>query len=477
MSTVRRHAKNMAALLFAAALSKLLFLVATFRVVKGLDDVAANGAFQLAYTIGVTVMAITELGLRGYLIREAARRRDDTGGARALFAQVMHARLTAGLLALPAALAVAWAAGYPLDLLRLAAWLLVFGLCDSLAMLVKGALRAWERMEFEAVFSVLGRGAILAILIWLGRTGAFTLTNIAVAHVAGAALELLCLSAALRFATPLRWGVAPDPAMSLQALRRSAPFAVLTLVGLLYLRTGTFVLSKLSGDEAVAFYNTAAKIPEGLMFLPLAAINALIPHLSRRHGDRPLIRRHTAVLVRYVGFAGAFVAVVFALDTRGLILLVSRGEYLPAAATFRILGFYLMFASLQYVLSNMLICLDAERRVMQCYTAVFAANLALNLALVPRFGAPGAAAALIACEACAMVLYAWLLRRRGVAVGLRAAAEIAAFAAGVAAALSAAAELPFVARVCVSAAAAGIMAAGAAMAWDRATLARLVRGE
>ncbi len=462
-------------MLVAAVAAKVLFLFATIRCVKALS-VVDNGTLQLAYVFGTTFMLLSEAGLRGYLIRELSRRRDDPDAARLLFSAVVQCRVVVAALVGGAAVALMPLAGYRGPVLGITVFFLGYGFLDSLNTLLKASIRTYERMEFEVVFTIAGRGAILAGIIAFERAGTLGLREIAISHVAGAALETVLLAASIRVFLPLRFWAAPNLERVGEAFRRSLPFAVVTLIGLLYLRTGTFVLSQLSDGTAVSFYNTAAKIPEALGFLPLAVVNALIPYLSRRHGDRGVMARYAAVLTRYLGFAGIFIACVFALETRWVILLLSKPEYLDAAAVFRLYGLYPLFSAVGYALANLLICMNAEKRVMQRYGMCFVLNVILNIALVPRMGAAGAAVALVVCEMTATVFDVTMLRARGVRVSAAHLGEFALAAAACVAALLLPVANPWI-RVGLSGLALGAVAGGFALLHDREVLRRIAAVE
>jgi O-antigen/teichoic acid export membrane protein len=473
MTHARRRAVNAAALLASGFVSKIVFFLATVRIVKELD-VPDNGVFQLAYTLATAFMAITEFGLRGYVIRELARVRDHPVRARELFLRVIAARTATGavcgLVAIPAMAVL----GYQAQTLAVTGWFLVFAFMDSLAILAKGAIRAYERMEFDAVFSVIGRAAILLLVLWLVRTGRLTLGTIAASHMAGALLEVGLLALALRRWSPLRF-IGPADWQSVKAvLMASLPLGVLAVIGMLYLRTGTFVLSLMRGDDAVAYFQTAARLPEALSFLPLAMVNALIPHLSRHHGQRDLLGRHGTFLLRYLGFAGAFFAVVMAMETPWIIRFLWKPEYLAAAPTFRLYGLFFLFSSAQYVTANLLICMNEERRVMHVYLGSLVLNVVLNIALIAALGVTGAALALVASECFSAVALGALVARRGVPIAPSVTVQVGAVAALTGTVLFASAGLPPPARITVAAVA--VAAAVATLAWrhDRLLLLKLL---
>ena len=428
MSNARRHARNATALLLAAVVGKGLFLVANLVIIKALS-VPYNGLLQQSYIFGTTFMLLSDFGLRGWLVRELSRKRDDDVATRAAFGHALNARLLAGAGALVLALPAMRASGYDAQATAFTALFMVYGLVDSVSFLCKAGLRARERMGTEAVWSTAGRVGILALVVALQRTGNLTIINIALAHIAGALVEVTGQYIDLSKCSPVHLFNRFDTHGITATLRVAAPLAALGVVGMMYLRMGTFVLSKLAGEEAVGYYNTAAKFPEALAFIPMAAVNALVPHLSRHHSDSALLRRYGAFLIRYLGFTALVAAAVFMWETEWFIRLMFKPEYLVAAPVLKWFGAYVFFSAMQYVLANLLICMNAERRVVQRFVFCFVVNLVLNLVLVPRWGALGAAVALVVGEASATVIDTILLARRGVLLPVRLVGEFVLFAA------------------------------------------------
>lgn len=413
-----RHLKNALALLTSGGVTKVLQFVTTIVVIKRLS-VGDNGVFQLAYSLGFIIALLGEVGVRGYVLRELARRRDDEQSARKLFGDVLNLRLALTAVVTPAAFLVLWAAGYSQHVLLATLYMVVYSGLDALSMLFKFVLRAYERMEFDALFSIIGRAAVLVLVLVLpGASESLTLKQAMIAHAAGALIECAGLCFVLRLALPLRFFNAVRLDGLREALVRSLPFAVVNVTGILYLRTGTLALSKLAGEESVAYFNTAGRLPEAALFLPVALVNAVVPFLSRHATDRVVMAKYFDFLLRYILLAGCAVGAFFIFEPRAVILAVSKPEYLVAAPAFQLYGAWMAAAFVQYATTNLLICLNDERWVMRRYGLALAVNILLNLALVPYYGVTGAAWAMLLSQAASTALDIKRLRQHGVTMRL-----------------------------------------------------------
>ncbi len=410
---VRQHLRGAIALTVAQAGSRLLSFL-TLIVVQKNVPVAENGLFQLALRLSFLLALFTEFGIRGYLVREVARHRDDPKTAQAIFDNVFNLRLFLIGPVWVLGIALLWLSGYEKGVLVATSVFYVFTVLDSFAIFFKYLLRAYERMEFDAIFSILGRAVILGGLVILWHIHLLRVTTIGAVHIASAGLEAfllaLCIGHFIGVRLRLRW----DSEGIFHALQRSIPFAVINIIGTLYMSTGTIALSKLLGEEAVGYYNAASRLPEALQFLPVAVVNALIPFLSRHHGDKELVRRYYNFLMRYLGYLAVVIGSVFLLAPEWVIHVVAREEYLVATTVFRFYGVWLILVYFQIVSANILICLDAEKIVMLRAFVALLLNVVLNIVGIQVWGLNGAAAALVITESVSAALYFVALARRGI---------------------------------------------------------------
>ncbi len=413
MSRARHHFKGAAALSLSQAATRVLSFLSLILIQKN-TTVAENGLVQLGLRLGFLLSLFTEFGIRGYVVREIARCREDLGKAQSIFGNVFNLRLA---LVGPVWLAgsfILWAAGYSQATLVVVSLFYVFAVMDSFATLFKFLFRAYERMEFDAIFSVLGRGFLLIGLLILWYSRKLTVLSIAATHISASTLETFALAVCVILLLKLRLLYRWDTAGIFDALRHSIPFAVINIIGTLYMSTGTIALSKMLGEEAVGYYNAASRLPEALQFLPVAVVNALIPFLSRHHSDRELVSRYYEFLARYLGYFGVTVSAVFVFAPQWVIHFVAKQEYLVATPVFQFYGIWLILIFYQFISANILICVNAERIVMMRAMIALALNVCLNIIGIRIWGLNGAAMALVTTELVSAGLYSVALARRGI---------------------------------------------------------------
>ncbi len=410
MSTSKRHAKNAFALLFSGAISKFFVLIVSIFAFKGLTKEDA-GVFQLAYGLGFIFALFTEIGIRGYLLRELARRRDTPAAAQELFGDIFNARIILTIVATPVVLFLLWSLGYTRYINIVTIWFYVYAFLDSVSMMMKFALRAYERMGLEALFSILGRGIIFVFVFLLWYRHTLSVYNLIVVHLAAATIECLGLLVLCHILLPIRYcNFFVWPRIK-NILIKSFPFAVINLIGLLYLKTAAITLSKFMGTAAVALFSAAERLPEAALFIPMAIVNALIPTLARSKNNPELINRIYNFLTRLISMLGIYIAMIFFLCPDWVLLLISKREYLPASTTLICCGVWMIAAFQQYITANVLICLDQEKWVMKRYILMCVFNIILTLIFVPLYGLFGAALALAISQVLATSVDMFKLRR------------------------------------------------------------------
>jgi O-antigen/teichoic acid export membrane protein len=295
-------------------------------------------------------------------------------------------------------------------------WLTLYAVLDTFAVLLKFLLRAYERTEFDPIFTTIGRVLLLLPVLLLARAHELTLGRIAAIHVASAAIELIGLVIVVKMLLPIRFFARASWIGAKEVFKASVPFAVSNLAAFVYLKTGLIILSLVKGEDAAAYFGTAGRIPEAALFLPAALANAFIPFFSRNAHDIPLIRRYFAALIHVAAFAAVCLAGLFVFETDFIIRLVSKKEYLVARDAFQLYGAWIFFAFLQVMISNLLVCLNAERAMMWRYVVSLGINLTLNSILIPFFGITGAAVALVLSEVISTAYNYLLLKKQDVSM-------------------------------------------------------------
>ncbi len=349
------------------------------------------GVYSFAAAFGFVLAQSSDLGLQLYVARELART-PDRGPQILGSALRCKAVLFAGSLLLL------------LGFVRLQAEVPDRGLVFLLALAVmmtspleffNYAFRGYRRLEFEAGINLTARllGPGVAIPALLSGAPLLTVSWILlIANAAAAWLGYFWLTR--RFARPA-WNA--DNSELRRAIRQVFPLGLAILLSAAYTRTGVLMLSRMASLDAAGWFNAAHRLTDPLSVLPAIAMAAVFPAFSSRSdtGEQAALARRTLA-----GLFAAALAIVPAgwLGARLVIAVLYGPGFIPSVAALRWLALAVAPVFLNYALGHFIIARGRPWFNVLFNAAILVENFGLNLWLIPRLGAQGAALSLLASE-------------------------------------------------------------------------------
>ena len=287
---------------------------------------------------------------------------------------------------------------------------LAFVLFNNLMNHTRAFFRAFEVMRFEAVSIMVEKGAVIALcilpLILAPRAESYLLAY-AVAYGVTAAVTLIM---ARRVAGPLR-GPVELTHLWKGVLRPALPFALMNLFTIVYFRSGTLLLSYLTGrDELVGYYNAGYRLVESYMLFPTIVTGPLYPVMARRHAEgaalsplllsaaRAILLVSLAITLPLTLFHGDFTALFF-----------GRG-YSAAAIAVGIVALAMIPVGMNFIFGSLVAASGRQPRGNVFIIIVTVLNVLLNLVAIPRGGAAGAATVTVVTELALMSANMWVVR-------------------------------------------------------------------
>jgi O-antigen/teichoic acid export membrane protein len=179
---------------------------------------------------------------------------------------------------------------------------------------------------------------------------------------------------------------------------------------MLYYRVDVVMIKSFLGNAEVALYANAYKLLEAALQLGDKAAWALLPALAFRRMDAKAFGRLSGEALRWVVLGGVLTASVgYAVAPYVLSFLFDR-PYAAAGTTSSIL----FLSALPFFLNALAVAVMTVRnpkKLVFWYLSLLAANVFLNVWLIPRYGIVGAAWATLICEVGgAVVSLRWILR-------------------------------------------------------------------
>jgi O-antigen/teichoic acid export membrane protein len=433
--SLARIGKNALALLAAQAGAKLLNLVLTAQLTRTLG-VAALGRYLLALTVETVTLAVADLGINVYAVRDLARAfpiseagsvaagetKKTTQDPHMLWGAMLALKLLAALcctLALNVVVAPLIFPGERRALIAIASLAL---LPDAFNGIATALLKARQRMEISSTINLATRlaAAIAGVLLlrWGKDERAVLLSYVATSLLGS------CAFVGVLWAWRVRAHLAGLWRHWHTVLRESVPFAITGMVAMLYSRIDLLMLAYWQGDLAAGLYGAAYRVWEALGMLPVSLLDALFPELSRVSAQAKGYAHLRALYRRGRMFVWLLLVLVvvpcFALAPHLMALLYGRSaDTAVVSMLFRALLFAFPFTYLYLLNGHLLYAIGQQLWVTRAMIAATTANGVLNALVIPRWGSRGAVGVAILSQ---VLLYA-LLRRIAKQYALHAADE------------------------------------------------------
>jgi PST family polysaccharide transporter len=172
------------------------------------------------------------------------------------------------------------------------------------------------------------------------------------------------------------------------------PLALNSAALVLSTRADQVLLTLLKGEHENGIYAAAQRLSEILWYVPVAVAAAANPVLLRTHQeDRAVYERRLERLFRVLAWSALLMALPLSLAAAWIVQLLYGGEFARSATVFAIHVWSAPALFLGVAQTNWFIAEGRQVELMARSLVAALANVALNLVLIPRYGAVGSAAA------------------------------------------------------------------------------------
>ncbi|MFC1915614.1 flippase [Chloroflexota bacterium] len=406
MSTVQRIAKNTLVLYVAHIVTALLSAVLVVFIARILG--AANyGVFSFAIVFTSLFGILTNLGMNELIIREVARDKDK---ASKYSGNTVVMRLILSVIVIALIITTINLMNYPRETVLVVSIFGFYTILTSLAAIFRVTFRAFERMEYEALVSVIAK----LISFSLGMAVLFAgygVVQLAFVFLFAGVAELLIsfLICVAKFARPR---LEADWGFWKQSLRISFPFILSNAFTLIYIRIDTVMLSKMKGDAVVGWYNAAYNLVLALEPVVFLFMTAVFPVMAQLFiSSKESLKMSYEKSFKYLLILGLPMSVgLVALADRIILFLYAEG-FTPSITALQIVGWYLLLVCMSRPILYLLVSINRQGWMAFIAGMGAFANIGLNLLLIPPLSYVGAAIATIATQSLVIVI-SWLVAAR-----------------------------------------------------------------
>lgn len=188
-----------------------------------------------------------------------------------------------------------------------------------------------------------------------------------------------------------------DPAVAVDMLKTCWPLMLSQVSVAIYMRIDQVIIKELLGAREVGIYAAAARISEVWSFIPVIVTNSLFPAiLSAKSHDQMLYAERLQKLYSVMVLAALAIALPVTLLNDWIVQILYGSAYRDAGPVLMIHVWGGVFVALGTASSTWLLSENLQHIALYRTLSGAIANLALNTALIPRYGIVGAAVATVA---------------------------------------------------------------------------------
>jgi O-antigen/teichoic acid export membrane protein len=200
-----------------------------------------------------------------------------------------------------------------------------------------------------------------------------------------------------------------------QMLKHSIPIGGFYITLNVYNYVDTVMLSVMSNDAEVGWYNASYKIYEGLLILPTIIGTVLLPSLSQlfaRDDRAEFARLFFFKGVKWIGVLAFLVCANGILLSETIINTLFGAQYQHSLGSLKVLVLGIPFIFLTSFFQVALIAIEKQTTILKIALSGLVVNAGANFILIPRMGSLGAALATVGVELIVLLLLFVYLRNQ-----------------------------------------------------------------
>lgn len=403
---MRQILKQTSWLFLAQVLGRVIGLFYTIFLARNLG-VSDFGLFTAALAYFSLVSSVADFGFNRFLIREVAK---DQYKSSQLLCSISLLRLTVAaiLFALLSVILYFFDPDKMRILLTLLAVLAVLPL--ALAQSLDAIFIAFRRFQYSA-FALVTLNVSTTILGIVLINSGFGSLGAVVALILGQLcyliiLYLLTLQQRIKLISTVK------PAVLKEVTLGSLPYGLLGMLGLIYFRVDTLLLSYLRGNFEVGIYTVAYRFLEAVVFIPTVLSTVLFPVLSKLHEESPKQIKSLYFKSMKIMLLVSLGVVLGYLIILPFLIRVLLPNYLASLEVIKILALAIPFMFLHVPASSVVLSTDKYLgKIILLSTIPLTFNIVANLIFIPNYGFLAAAWITVASDVLSLLLIFLFIRK------------------------------------------------------------------
>lgn len=298
-----------------------------------------------------------------------------------------------------------------------AAW---FG--QTLNQTLVGVFQVNQAMGRPVLADLIGRLVVLAAVFAAVKLD-LTLWGVLVSYLVGGVMTFLLN---LYFVRPfIRFTIAFDKAYWRKVINLAAPMGIVLVLGFIYFKVDTVILSLLKTQTDVGIYGVPYKLIEVLLTFPSIFMGTVLPLISRylATNDPKITGAFDKAFnfLMLIGLPTLFIGVVLARPLIAVLggkafltasTLTVAGHAITAPILLQILLFAVFLSFISHLTTYMVVAAGRQKDLVIPNVCFAAGNIMLNVAFIPYFGYLASATITVVTEVAVLVVSYAIIRKR-----------------------------------------------------------------
>ena len=402
----RKFIVNLILLITLNLLVKPFWVFGIDRTVQNVVGAEQYGFYFALFNFSLILNILLDLGITNYNNRNISQNEEQLSF---WFSNILSVRLILGVIYFVASISIAWLCNYSAAQLKMLMFLTFNQFLSALILYLRSNIAGLQMFKTDSILSVLDR-VVMIIICGLLLWGNIAKRPFQIEWFVYSQTASYLLTAAVAFVLVLihsdKFKLHFSRKISAELLRRSFPFALLTLLMSLYNRIDSVMLERLlpDGGTQAGIYAQAYRISDACCMFAMLFANLLLPMFSRMIKQKENVAglvRIATVLMMVPVLAGATMCVIYRKQIMELLYYCHVGESAPIFAML-ISGF--VFISLTYIYGTLLTANGSLRKLNIIAFGGMVFNIVANLIVIPRYQAMGAAVVSLATQSLTAVI-------------------------------------------------------------------------
>ncbi len=199
--------------------------------------------------------------------------------------------------------------------------------------------------------------------------------------------------------------------LGMEMLHSSKYYIVASMMVSVFQQTDRIMLKLMMNEAETGYYSSAITCVSVTAFVFAAIVDSMRPPiLEAKHDGSDAYEPRIIQLYSVITYASLIQSVFMVLLARPIVLVLYGEQYLPSVTALRVAVWYVTFSNYGSVRNIWMLAENKQKYLWIINLSGALANVALNAALIPLFGAVGAAAASLVTQFFTNVVIGFILR-------------------------------------------------------------------